>query len=59
MICGGSAESDAIDHIHRTQPPINFSSDVLERERQRIVAIEVDERLRSWAADPHGGSAWT
>jgi hypothetical protein len=35
-------ESDAIDYIYRAQPAINFSSDVLERERQRVVAIEVD-----------------
>lgn len=35
-------ESDAIDYIYRAQPPINFSTDVLERERQRILAIEAD-----------------
>jgi mannose-1-phosphate guanylyltransferase len=35
-------ESDAIDYIYRAQPPINFSTDVLEREQQRAVAIEVD-----------------
>lgn len=35
-------ESDAIDYIYRAQPPINFSTDVLEREQQRILAIEVD-----------------
>jgi mannose-1-phosphate guanylyltransferase len=35
-------ESDAIDYIYRAQPPINFSTDVLEREQQRIVAIEAD-----------------
>ena len=35
-------ESDANDYIYRAQPPINFSTDVLERERQGIVAIEVD-----------------
>jgi mannose-1-phosphate guanylyltransferase len=35
-------EADAIDYIYRTQPPVNFSTDVLERERQRVVAIEVD-----------------
>jgi mannose-1-phosphate guanylyltransferase len=36
-------ESDAIDYIYRAQPPINFSTDVLEREQQRVVAIEVDD----------------
>ena len=35
-------ESDAIDYIYRAQPPVNFSSDVLEREQQRVVAVEVD-----------------
>jgi hypothetical protein len=35
-------ESDAIDYIYRAQPPLNFSTDVLEREQQRILAIEVD-----------------
>jgi mannose-1-phosphate guanylyltransferase len=35
-------ESDAIDYIYRAQPPINFSTDVLEREQQRILALEVD-----------------
>ncbi|TMQ12462.1 MAG: hypothetical protein E6J90_31515 [Deltaproteobacteria bacterium] len=35
-------ESDAIDYIYRAQPPINFSTDVLEREQHRVVAIEVD-----------------
>jgi mannose-1-phosphate guanylyltransferase len=35
-------ESDAIDYIYRAQPPINFSTDVLEPEQQGIVAVEVD-----------------
>src|SRR4029079_3471782 len=35
-------ESDASDYIYRAQPPIDFSTDVLEREKQRILAIEVD-----------------
>ena len=35
-------ESDAIDYIYRAQPPIDFSTDVLGREQQRVVAIEVD-----------------
>jgi mannose-1-phosphate guanylyltransferase len=35
-------ESDAIDYIYRAQPPINFSTDVLEREQLRVVALEVD-----------------
>lgn len=37
-----SDESDAIDYIYRAQPPINFSTDVLEPEQQRVVAIEID-----------------
>jgi mannose-1-phosphate guanylyltransferase len=36
-------ESDAIDYIYRSQPPVDFSSDVLEREQQRVVALEVDD----------------
>jgi len=35
-------ESDAIDYIYRAQPAINFSTDVLEPEQQRVVAIELD-----------------
>jgi mannose-1-phosphate guanylyltransferase len=35
-------ESDAIDYIYRAQPSINFSTDVLEREQQRVVALEID-----------------
>jgi len=35
-------ESDAIDYIYRAQPPVNFSTDVLERGQQHILAIEVD-----------------
>jgi mannose-1-phosphate guanylyltransferase len=35
-------ESDAIDYIYRAQPPVNFSTDVLEREKRAVVAIEAD-----------------
>jgi mannose-1-phosphate guanylyltransferase len=41
-LIGTPDESDAIDYIYRAQPPINFSTDVLEREQHRVVAIEVD-----------------
>ena len=50
-------ESDAIDYIYRAQPAVNFSTDVLEREQQGIVAIEVDGIAWSDCGQPAGVEA--
>ena len=50
-------ESDAIDYIYRTQPAVDFSTDMLEREQQGIVAIEVDGIVWSDCGQPAGVEA--
>ncbi|MEO8840040.1 MAG: sugar phosphate nucleotidyltransferase [Kofleriaceae bacterium] len=35
-------ESDAIDYIYRSHPPVSFSKDVLERKPDRLAVIELD-----------------
>jgi hypothetical protein len=42
FLVGTSDESDAIDYIYRAYPPVNFSTDILERRPQQVAVIELD-----------------